>query len=189
MTRSYSTGLRKQRDVLFCNQVPKFKRVPANWVGQHVEKKKVHVVEIGKYSDRRVVAVVDSARMLQRAKRIYELDENAMDDLESFAINDMWQVPAGYSVWSIAMSKNGDIFVRPEILNEQFEETKHFIYFIQNSPVYNRTTGTYKACDVMRVYVYARNEEHAIKIANERRTAAIALGLWKQTREPIPFPH
>jgi len=38
----------------------------------------------------------------------------------------------------------------------------------------------HKGSQWLEAYIWARNEEHAVKIANERRTRILALNLWKR---------
>ena len=116
----------------------------------------VYLVTDGSYSDYRVLGVYSTE---EKAKSAVELF-HAQNDIEEFEIDAIPEHPPGMLAWSVVMEANGDTrLVRRE------------------SPLEDRWApyGDGRACIF---YLWAKDEEHALKIANERRTSLIALGEW-----------
>lgn len=139
--------------------------------------KTVWVIEQGGYSDYRVIGVFTSK-------------ENA--ELVMAAIDSKWDEPSiaewpldpavnelqsGRARWFVLMKKNGDVEeARKDELSSWDLVDDASIWERSTAPAYQ---GTDKAVDVLQVRVWAKDEKHAIKIANERRTQMISSGEWK----------
>lgn len=132
----------------------------------------IYIVTSGSYSDYTIVAP-----FLEKAKaaalvcalstnsseyRIdeYRIEEYTVDDNASY----MTRILHGYKLYYILMKKNGDssIYIHTSPTCSQY----HNIYSYD---------PTYKT---LSCYIWAKSKEHAVKIANERRTRMIANGKW-----------
>lgn len=137
----------------------------------------VWVVEQGSYSDYSVCGVFSSeenARLVADAINKNDSDEATVAEWPlDPAVRELRQ---GMSQWIVWMHRNGT--------TERCEAWKISSYELGGSvDVWERskaiTTSYAGKPDVLRATVWARNAEHAVKIANEKRTQMIATGEWK----------
>lgn len=119
----------------------------------------IYLVTDGSYSDYHICGVYDTQEKAELAKNILHADE-----IEEFELNDMPDIPPGMLGWMVNIQRDGIARAfRTGVIQSGGE-------------LWPAPEGG------MFTYVYARDERYAIKIANERRTQAIALGTWKESR-------
>lgn len=130
-----------------------------------MSKKTVWVIEDGEYSDYHVVGVFSSrenAELVLGQLKSGEIAEWELDPAVK-ALN------AGLSRYYVQMLRDGTVCEsKPEeFCADEWE-------FLNTSDGYPPTAG-------LRVWVFAKDEKHAVKIANEKRIQAIANGEWKES--------
>jgi hypothetical protein len=121
----------------------------------------VWVVGFGSYSDYHVVGVYSSEELADKAA---ECDpDHLIEEIELDAPSDH-EHPAGMKRFAVHMTRDGGIdLLQVNIAHDIFGEGP-------SAP------GTPR--EVWVFYMWARDEEHAIKIANERRAMVIATNMW-----------
>ena len=188
--RSHSTSLRKKRDALQCKHVPLHQRISPKWIGKKEIAPIAYVVESGMYSDRSVVAVCDDLKKAQRIQKITD-DSGFLDpnDVSPYAVNLLINKLPNKAVYLVRMFKNGKLVSEPDVFwtTHGQERLKYFIYEIDDHTSEKDNIPAGKESS-MRVFVLALNPDHAVKIANERRTIAIAMNLWEVGKNNVPFP-
>lgn len=123
---------------------------------------KVYLVTSGEYSDYKVEAIFDDKEL---AKKFISLHGKhcCNDEIEEFEMNkyksDTEKGLCGYGIW---MERNGKYKIHSEILSHECQ---------------NKLSFTYNN-EYLVVYCLAKSEEHAVKIANEKRTQILALDRW-----------
>jgi hypothetical protein len=119
----------------------------------------MYLVTAGSYSDYRVLGVYDTPEKAERARVLYDAD-----DVEEFQLNEMPETPPGLLPWRVVMTRDGAAYlcVRESAPIEPSKELRAYGG--------GKMTGT----------VYAADEKHAVKIINEMRIQALALGRWPQ---------
>ena len=136
----------------------------------------VWVIEAGRYSDRKVIAVCATRDEAQQM-----VDHCLQTDEACDAEAEQWNVGEGftclqqhYSRFTIRMARNGDV-----LRVYQEDPDKDVLSF---SSFYRVQRG-WNTSDQPPVYlvatVWAQSEEHAIKIAGEFRTQSLAQNEWE----------
>lgn len=123
--------------------------------------KTLYAVTDGDYSDYRVLGVFSTKAKAEHYKSLTQ-----SDSIEEYELDGMLDHPKGMLWWAVTMDEGGNT-----------EETN------QENALY---ADGYKDSDwrpdgdgrLVTYYMWARNEKHAIKIANERRIGLIASGQW-----------
>lgn len=164
--------LRQKRTKTLCEQIPQHRRVPGTWLKNYTPKKEVFLVSTGQYSDFKLRSVHSSEIAANAAQRLYPEGYNGPNEIEKFVLGNSPKHPPGCLLFYVCMKRCGEV---DEVRRSQgFEEAEYFIEWIVN--------------DEAQLYVWARDEQHAIKIANERRVFAIANGLWYD-RDAFSLPN
>ena len=130
---------------------------------------KVYILTRGSYSDYSIVAVFSSLEKLNEFKlAIPDADYN---DTEEYDINpdDAQMVNSGLALWLVQMRHNGDVVsVRPR--SRSYSSTSCLVYGCRPEAM---------EFSMIEDVVWARDEQHAVKIVNEKRIVLIALGRWQ----------
>ena len=141
--------------------------------------KSVWVIEQGSYSDYRVVGVYSSKKNAQlvcdaiNTGKHYEKATVAKWPVDQSVL----EVSRGYKQFIVTMLRDGTV--------ENIRGPEAICIYDMSSTlaVWKRTEApAYKGKgipDALNGSVLAKDEKHAIKIANEQRTQMIALGKWK----------
>lgn len=142
-----------------------------------MKKKTVFVIEQGEYSDYRVVGVFSTKK---KAQTVYDAlkaagNSDLHDKISEWTLDPfVLELQKGYSPFVVIMLKDGTV---------ERCDRREFSSYCSNSFLWKRTEApAYKGKgipDALNATVFARNEKHAIKIANEHRTKMIANGEWK----------
>ena len=123
------------------------------------KKKILYLVTDGTYSDYRVCGVYDTRQRASYAKRLFSSD----NDIEEYALNDLPKHPRGTMKYSVIMDRDGNSKEAGRV------------------GASNGIEFDWKPCgwdDLVEFEMWAKDEEHAVKIANERRIQLIASGEW-----------
>lgn len=145
------------------------------------EPKTVWIIEHGSYSDYRVVGIYSSHQKAQRVADYLNSGDSAWStatvrerplDPAVDAIN------AGYMCYVVNMLRDGTVervVASPIDAYDIEEHSRVRVWERSKAPAYRDKNVP----DCLSGHVLAKNEEHAIKIVNERRTQMIANGEWK----------
>ena len=122
---------------------------------------KVYVVTDGYYSDYHVLGVYSSMEKAEHAKLLYAAD----NDIGEYYLDEVPVSPPGLLAYHVSMLVSGDV---KDIWQDTVEGFKPR-WFV--APQWG--------ADVIVMFrVWARDMEHAAKVANEWRAQIVALGLW-----------
>lgn len=126
-----------------------------------------YVVTSGEYSEYHICGVYLDKERAERSAELYN------GEIEEWLIDEMPDAPVGMVGWEVEIRRDGTV-VRAEVC--RVTEVDNRFAIIKNlaseqKPKYGMTT------------MFARDRDHAIKIANERRTFAIAEGRWDSTSD------
>ena len=113
---------------------------------------KLYAVFEGDYSNRRLIGIMSTPENRDELCRLYRTD-----DVEEFDMDTVPEHPPGLLAWTVLMERSGDCQVHPQSPDNMKE-------------VRSLTCSGKK----LYCYVWARDKEHAAKIANEMRAVAIA---------------
>lgn len=143
--------------------------------------RKVFVVEQGEYSDYRVVGVFSSMENAQLiADAINTSDDGYISGGATVAewsldpaVNELRQ---GFAPFVVTMREDGAVEKCARWAVCGYELTGYVrMWRRTKAPAYR---GNPDAPDVLSALIWARDEKHAVKIANEHRTRMIATGEW-----------
>lgn len=125
----------------------------------------MYVVKNGYYSDTKNVGVFDDPVLAQRCAELY-----TESYIETFELNKLEHtIPDGYYAYSVSMERDGEVYYCEKTgLTRRWER----LWFIDN---YDESRGK-----ELFMIVYARDEDHAVKIVNERRLFLIANNEWEE---------
>jgi len=122
---------------------------------------KIYVVFNGYYSDRHVVGVCSTKEL---AERLAVLTTEAWDksDWAVYDVDVIPECPVGLLPYDVVMDRRGGV----KSCNRD------------SAIGFKPDTEYYGEDNLMSFYMWAKDEEHAVKIANERRTQLIAMNIW-----------
>lgn len=143
----------------------------------------VWVVERGSYSDYHVVGVFSSRENADRiADALNQPDEDGIKPSDEATVVEwpldpaIGEMNAGLSQWLVWMLRDGTTEkCEPIELSSCDLVGRVAIWQRSKAPYYQRRGG---APDCLDATVWAKDAEHAVKIANEHRTRLIASGEW-----------
>jgi hypothetical protein len=132
------------------------------------DKRMIYVVTEGDYSDYHIVAVYET-----QADADYHREHIGGDSVEEHELNPYReQIAGGLARYRVTMLRGGDTIE----VGTNWGDSEGAGGEILWSPYKPVVRGVFR--------VWARDEQHAIKIANERRTRAIAENLWPAEDQP-----
>jgi len=121
----------------------------------------IYLVTDGSYSDYCVLGVYSTKEKAEHAKRLFAADNG----IEEYGLDATPDSPPGMLAYQVSMLVSGDVKDVWQVTVDGFEPRWYVA----------RQWGA----DVIVVFhVWARDIEHAVKIANEWRAQIVALGLW-----------
>lgn len=135
---------------------------------------KVFLVSTGRYSEYAVRGIFSTEEKALYAKKYW----NSENDIEPFELDALPEHPKDCFFFQVAMDRNGN-FDRAKS-----SPLRQYCGFSESgvSPcepdAFARDYRLIGLTNHWMFYVWAHDETHAIKIANERRTALIATGKW-----------
>ena len=145
---------------------------------------KIWVIEQGSYSDYRVVGVFSSKENAERVLAFLKKEDDVFDvpEIAEWVLDPhVTELNAGLKPFLVTMSMNGTV--------EQCKECVSSYALSDSLRVWERTKADYwkgrSIADAVMGSVWAEDAPHAIKIANEFRAQAIAMGKMA-SREVVP---
>jgi hypothetical protein len=126
--------------------------------------KTLYMVTSGEYSEYSPIAVFDTE---ERAEAFIKLadEKSYFNSIETIELNPLSvQIKKGLKPYSIRIKNNGDI----RTVEQKYEGLKPYVSFWLND-------------EWATMYIFAKNKDHAIKIAGEKRTKILASDLWKHS--------
>lgn len=144
----------------------------------------VYIITEGEYSDYRIIAVFSDEQAAQAFVDDYnEQAEFNRADIEEWPIDDRTRRGDKRIGHTVVMARDGTVLKCWSYGNATYYP-KQSIWSIARCPigparpeVHGDTAAT--LLELLGTNIYARDEQHAIKIANEKRAQLIAEGLWK----------
>ena len=131
---------------------------------------KVYMVTDGSYSDYRVLGIYSTKAKAEKAKVLF----NADNDIDPIEMDATPEVPPGMLRWVVEIDRNGNVHVVSRE-NCDYPMDRASVWKPFDSDV------TY-----LRAALWAKDEEHAVKVANEWRTRIVANNLWINGRHLEP---
>jgi len=137
--------------------------------------KNVWVIEQGSYSDYGVVGVFSSEKNAQRVCDLINASENCWDKatIAKWPLDPcIEELNQGLSLWQINMPYDGNVTscVRRTDIDGYNIKTDLWVHERTKAPAWEGRPIQDQICGI----VWAKDEQHAIKIANEFRAQAIA---------------
>jgi hypothetical protein len=125
----------------------------------------IYLVSDGEYSDYTVLGLYSTKEKAEEAQLLYTAEY-----IEEFELDAIPPHPPGELRWSVHMKDNGDVpFVH------QFPAKDEYVPFESGRMLFE---GRWPKTDGRFMYLWARDKEHAIKIASEKRREMIVSGEW-----------
>jgi hypothetical protein len=122
--------------------------------------KVVYIVTDGSYSDYHICAVFSNKKDAERYCKLTKSDEVEIWDIDNFDLDKH----ANELYWQIKFADNGDVISA----NQYSPDLEDDIEDIYIEGGYSRGTRYYDGLDI-RVRLWAKDKESAVKIASERR--------------------
>ena len=118
---------------------------------------KLYMVTDGRYSDYRVLGIFSTQEKADRAVQLYASE----NDIEEIELDEMPEAPKGMLYYLVRMDAQGESFV--------------YRISVEHARAFD-----WQPCSTTMVsfYVWASDETHAVKIANEKRAMLMATGQW-----------
>lgn len=139
---------------------------------------KVYVVQEGEYSDRSICGIFTSKEKADAAVCRFG------GDIEEFPVDMLDYEPYNMTIYSVEIDKEGDIksCYKEEgswLRAEELASDPRNIHFLDE--VFSFQTMSFSPTTMrMITRMFARDEKHAIKIANKTRSWIIAEGRWPE---------
>ena len=123
---------------------------------------KVYMVTDGSYSDYRVLGIYSTKAKAEKAKVLF----NADNEIDPIDLDVVPKTPRGMLKWVVTMGRNGDTGgARRKACDCDYVLASLYV--------------PWGGADVtMLAYMWAKDEEHAVKVVNEWRTRIVANNLW-----------
>jgi len=126
-----------------------------------MEGKTIYVVTAGDYSDYGICGVYSTKAKAKRARELFT-DQWGRARIEEYELDKDHGIPDGMLPWTVRMLKDGEVM---ECDRASVDDTmRHWVPYGDDETV---------CFDML-----AKDQTHAVKIANERRAGLIASGLW-----------
>lgn len=131
---------------------------------------KVYIVTSGSYSEYRMEAVYSTREAAEQHVALLNAPETCIVDnptIEEYEVDEFADhVAQGFLLWHVRMGRDGSGFAH---LTSELDRLGQHSFDFPPRPQ-------------MEYVCWARDEQHAIKIANEHRAQLIALGQWPEDR-------
>jgi len=126
------------------------------------EPRTIYVVTDGDYSDYRICGVYSTPAKAKRGQVLHSGRYGHNPAIETFTLDDFGEIPPGLLPWYVRMARDGEAV---ECVRESVSDN-------------GREWAPYGDDETVGFSMLAKDEEHAIKIANERRAGLVASGQW-----------
>jgi hypothetical protein len=132
----------------------------------------IYLVSDGEYSDYSVYGLYSTLEKAKQAQELY-----AANYIEEFELDHLPPHPPGELLWCVHMKDNGGVqLIERETAPEQFEPSCIYNNLLDGYYPDLRTIG-----NILRIW--ARDQDHAIKIAGEMRREMLVSGEWYKGRK------
>lgn len=133
---------------------------------------KVWVVTSGNYSDYEYDAIFSTEEKAGEFMKAVPGDWNGADEVEVDDYNVASKLKEGMNLWRIQMLRDGTVQSAGQytVDGSNYEEK----VFVLGPDSFEKRTA-----QQLNVWCFARDKDHAIKIAGEKRTQSIVGGMWK----------
>lgn len=134
--------------------------------------KKIYLLTTGAYSDYRIIGAYSSKPIARKAMKAEGFDpekegkSHAGASIEEWDIDDLPKRPKGLWRWCVWMRRNGDVTLAE--LTSCWDSKKSVEFRVQSDK------------SAAHCEVWARDQDHAIKIVGDRRRQMIASGEWPE---------
>ena len=130
---------------------------------------KVYIVTNGEYSDYHIVNVFsDKGKAEKYVKAIYGINDEVC--IEEYDVDKYpKQIDKKLKHWWVEMLKNGEVDGCMVSDSHKYSDCR---YYILNNFMTEHV-------DYLNVFCWAKDKQHAIKIANEKRAMLVASNLWR----------
>jgi hypothetical protein len=126
---------------------------------------KVYVLTDGCYSDYRVRGIYDNMEDFNKANRLLKGNEVLTLELNEMPVKNS---PEGFLPFEVILQKGGDV-----------EEVNEVCYaYVEDREGNYGWEAFNSASDCLSFFMWARDKDHAIKIAGERRSILLAHNQW-----------
>ena len=137
-----------------------------------------YIVVTGEYSDYHVCGVYSTRKKANYAAKVYN------GEIITHKIDELPDHPKGMLGYLVRMKKGGASVVQLYGA-EGMENSKDGHFQDDYTPL---PDGTYNVVKELSITVWARDEQHAVKIVNEKRVQIIAANQWPADPPPDPRP-
>lgn len=147
---------------------------------------RIFMVTDGSYSDYHVLGLYSNEALAREAKELF----NADNEVSEFELDAMPEHPPGMLPWEVAMDRDGNVRYPVDYpVDRKVADAKPrrigFMEGLRDWRPYGDITSfdsrmnmSKRSSGLVVFEMWARDPEHAIKIANERRTRLIATNEW-----------
>jgi hypothetical protein len=125
---------------------------------------KIYVVTSGEYSDYHVVAIFSNKDVAEKFNKDMLIEENKIEEWE---LDNVPEFPVGLYPYHVEMKYDGHVVNINRQSMEYFQEYDYVSDY-----------GYKEKINTMTAKILAKDEKHAIKIANEKRAQMIANNEW-----------
>lgn len=139
---------------------------------------KVYVVTSGCYSDYSIEAIFSTKENAQLYIDKPSRQSSYYNDIEEFALDEYVNIyKRGYNIYEVEIYKDGEVLKVALIADNVKDIYIHSVLKAKQEDTFKPPSQRMRSVEiVMNVRVQARDESHAIKIANEKRVMLIANG-------------
>ncbi|SDZ81979.1 hypothetical protein SAMN05192529_102126 [Arachidicoccus rhizosphaerae] len=137
---------------------------------------KIYIVTDGCYSDYSIRGVFTTKENAEKFIRAYSFDEPSIEEYESDNLNE--EIQNGNTCFVVFIDKDGNN-AKAEKSNTDYGDYRDYVgkAYIDEKKFFG---NDYSHNARIRNTVWAKDEKHAIKIANERRIRVLAEGRWNE---------
>lgn len=135
---------------------------------------KVYVVTSGEYSDYHIDGMFSTEELAQKFIDSFKRHEYTEMDIEEWELDvHKDALSQGYLPFRVSMRQNGDV------MSCEHEDSSYGFHSETPRDSFHSTVWNDQGAPKYMVsHVYAKDQQHAIKIANERRGQYLALNRW-----------
>ena len=128
---------------------------------------KVYLVTKGQYSDYQVVGVFSSEEDAEKFCALYNGALDSPYTVEEYDLDPgLPKVREGLGFWIVDMERNGRVYQAEPFITSEPQPSDRMIGTVMDP--------------ILEVKCWARDREHAVKIANDIRTQRIASNRWSE---------
>jgi len=130
---------------------------------------KVYLLTDGCYSDYHVVGVYSTKQAAEEVRVLIDSEDASVAECP---LDELKPIPDGFSLWRVEMGRDGTVLAAEQLAERVAERPSFGVWerYERGVPVQDSA--------YLQGWVLARDQEHAIKITNEKRAQIIAENNW-----------